>query len=43
MPNTANETIDSENFLEVPLAEKMRRAINSSVLNSDTVFSFAQK
>lgn len=36
IPNTANATIDSENFLEVPLAKKIRRAINSSVLNSDT-------
>ena len=36
IPKTAKETIDSENFLEVPLAKKIRRAMNSSVLNFDT-------
>ena len=41
IPNTANETIDSENFREVPLVKNIRRAMNSSVLNSDTSFSFA--
>ena len=43
IPKTANETIDSENFREVPFAKKMRRAIKSSVFSSDTFVFFCVK